>query len=592
MIQVRYITGTVALLFIAWGLLSSSPLTIEDVSITSLNFSITHQFLEPDDELSRIANDFMDRLIGIYRERNVDYWGNRGHPWLFKNQGLLLAGKVIKSEELGQFKVLIRNTNSNTCTASNYNIWVRVTGSEIIAGKAIPDDTTCSWTFPFEIQEAGDFGIQAKLISYLGQSDIEYVTCKKKRTGPVSTSLLSDWTPKEFTGFKFYLPMKQCCDVCSKRADCTHWISTKEKKSPVHCYFFNLNDPSTRRKKEDKPFVSASYWGVSRPYVGSIYLGCGWSYELSSVIPCVDNANDDRIPFIEDIISVEDVVTNFEDTSKFPICSLDEKVNGRWVDVKENETQCSEFKPDTKYGGQFPLQSFSKTDPGVCWFREDINDIATRCLEGDCPNLKKASQWRDSNVIQKVENSKYWGSWVPYEKCRYHLFTASELQNCITKKKINKIVCDGRSISRFLNVYVKQRADGINFYQGSDGADVLISTLRLPHRIWNDSYEVIKKRLKNMIPASSKHLKYFLSGMYISSERESHVLDDRAAHVTDTLSSPILKAKGWKEVNWHDISAAFTYESATQGDGLHIVGTPMKQIWTMVMNDLCQDTLS
>jgi len=500
----------------------------------------------------------------------------------------LLGAEVTKVKEKGHFEVVIRNTNSKDCNACDYNIWVRVTGTEIIAGKAKPDADKCRWTFSFQIHQAGVFTVQSKLISYLGAADIEYDTCKRQRGR--FPDFLSEWTPREFTGFKFYKPYLQCCDVCSKQDDCTHWLSGGGIKA--HCHFFNLNDNSTRRESSLNVYSGTVMQGESRPYVGSIFLGCGWSYELASEHPCIDNANDDRIPFIEEAITVshDNTVVAEIESKALPICSLDHRVNGRWVDVKE-KVKCSKVEDDSKFEKRFPIQRFARTDLGVCWFRENVNAISSRCLEGGCNALKKSSRWRDSSFIRKVNSSDYWGTWVPYEKCRYHLLTSSDLQKCVTKKKISSITTIGVSIAKFLRVYVNQRNEDIQLHRGSDGVQVEINTLKLPHLIWHESYKTIKDEFERFEAADATTLKYFLSGMYISSEREAHVLDDHASYVSDTISSPILKGKGWKEVYWHDISAAFTYDSATQGDGLHVVGVPMKQIWTMVMNDICNDVL-
>jgi hypothetical protein len=38
------------------------------------------------------------------------------------------------------------------------------------------------------------------------------------------------------------------------------------------------------------------------------------------------------------------------------------------------------------------------------------------------------------------------------------------------------------------------------------------------------------------------------------------------------VARPALEARGWKEVDWVNVSMALSYEGATQYDGLHVVG--------------------
>ena len=47
--------------------------------------------------------------------------------------------------------------------------------------------------------------------------------------------------------------------------------------------------------------------------------------------------------------------------------------------------------------------------------------------------------------------------------------------------------------------------------------------------------------------------------------------------------------KGHKMLNAFDMSAAFTYETATQFDGMHIVGPPMKMMITKLFHHICTE---
>jgi hypothetical protein len=74
----------------------------------------------------------------------------------------------------------------------------------------------------------------------------------------------------------------------------------------------------------------------------------------------------------------------------------------------------------------------------------------------------------------------------------------------------------------------------------------------------------------------------YMPGPFLSSEREDHVNQGRAEVFTE-ITRPILTRKGWIEVEWFSISQALSFDSATQNDGLHVVGPAMKQLFNQIM---------
>ena len=48
-----------------------------------------------------------------------------------------------------------------------------------------------------------------------------------------------------------------------------------------------------------------------------------------------------------------------------------------------------------------------------------------------------------------------------------------------------------------------------------------------------------------------------------------------------------LVPKGYKMINGFDVTAAFTYDTAGQFDGMHIVGPPIRSIVTKFFHHLC-----
>ena len=63
-----------------------------------------------------------------------------------------------------------------------------------------------------------------------------------------------------------------------------------------------------------------------------------------------------------------------------------------------------------------------------------------------------------------------------------------------------------------------------------------------------------------------------VTSAYLSSEREINAYVGRMEAI-DRLSYPIMKAKGYQMIDMHDMTPAFTYDTATQFDGMHIIGT-------------------
>jgi hypothetical protein len=51
-----------------------------------------------------------------------------------------------------------------------------------------------------------------------------------------------------------------------------------------------------------------------------------------------------------------------------------------------------------------------------------------------------------------------------------------------------------------------------------------------------------------------------------------------------TIVPKIMEPKGYKMINTFDMSAAFPYDTATQMDGMHVIGPPMKMVVTKLLH--------
>ena len=94
---------------------------------------------------------------------------------------------------------------------------------------------------------------------------------------------------------------------------------------------------------------------------------------------------------------------------------------------------------------------------------------------------------------------------------------------------------------------------------------------------------------KEPVPNHTEY--YVVNPFYWSSEREPHVHVGSAEKMAP-LMEQILQPKGYKILNGLDLTKAFTFDTATQTDGLHIIGPPMKMLLTMVFHDLCMNVVN
>ena len=80
-----------------------------------------------------------------------------------------------------------------------------------------------------------------------------------------------------------------------------------------------------------------------------------------------------------------------------------------------------------------------------------------------------------------------------------------------------------------------------------------------------------------------------MSTFFLSSEREPLLYHDYQYNMS-VLSDNILREKGWTMLNAYDPSAAFTYDSAGQNDGMHLLGPPMKLVVTKLFHYMCSNS--
>ena len=72
----------------------------------------------------------------------------------------------------------------------------------------------------------------------------------------------------------------------------------------------------------------------------------------------------------------------------------------------------------------------------------------------------------------------------------------------------------------------------------------------------------------------------------MSSEREAHITAERTARFVD-IARDRFRSKHIDIIDWVNSSIALTFDAATQNDGMHVVGPPMKALFNQLMHTMC-----
>ena len=511
---------------------------------------------------------------------NYSYFSEyRGRGWLYTRHDMVLHGYVLKDRQL-----LVQSTTP--CDPALITIWARVTGPVTIAGKMTPGKVpNCEWVFDFDVQVEGSYKVEAKLVVWNGNAPFHLNKCRTRHMLPASGSkgsgrngtdpMRDEVLLRKITGFKFYDEEASCCEVCARDFRCTRWETDKVDK----CRVYGKKTSTGRRMS-----VAS---GEQRKELTSYYMGCGWSFYLLPDHPCNETSNDDEIEIENPRFNVTSKRADSVSLSQFwtkhrqlPYCTnLDDMARGRWVDLPAHvKKKCGLPKYDVR--APIGVSHYYPDQASVCWMGDTLPALTRRCMEPSCKQIRKSTEWRGSEMLQT--RSEYRGFWAPL-KCKLRYFSDKDVQQCVNEKNLKDVVLDGSSIAGFLRFYFNHRKTNITWMNRTDSNLIRLSTLKMPHLLWHSTDAEIIKILRNT--KSEKFKKsYVVSSMFISSEREAHVNVDRGLRVTELAQKYLSQ---FRVIDWVNSSAAFTYETATQTDGLHIIGPPMKLVWNMFWNDLC-----
>lgn len=511
-------------------------------------------------------------------------------------------------------------------------IWVRVDGPEIFAGKAkmvpqlVPSNDKwqpCQWSFPFDLAIPGDYRVDAKLLLWNGAVEFDGMTqCAEQTKEENGTAVMHEYPQRAgFKGFKMYDPVLACCEICTRLGPgCRQWATPPLQlpqpslaSNGCDLFFGNDTDPALvpvshlipnatvtlpysgrRQRIMDRRLLGAAkvkqMHGAPYELPTMQFLGCGWSYHYTLDFPCLSGNLDDRVPMSARSFTLPPAVGELDpvEDPQLPLCTIANEAQGehygRWVRAPyPGPEACPEpWKADPQFNTRFDITMVDPHRPN-CWHRDNLSVVGHKCMEVNCKLIDPTSRWM-SDLHQEKE---WYGTWQPYN-CRYIEFTNEQLSRCLVEQKISSIRTDGASISQYLNEYLDQRLKDVALYdQIPHSRNIVLSTLRLLARAKLPLYK-IEEAFQNYPNSTDFNTWYFTSGLFLSSERDIWTQVERMEEL-QRLAAKVMVPKGHKMLNAFDMSAAFTYETATQFDGMHIVGPPMKMMITKLFHHICTE---
>lgn len=552
-------------------------------------------------------------------------WKMRGLGYLYTNRDIVLAGVLppTNSTSVGPLSIRIVNAHPKATMAKDdcdkLTIWVRVAGPEIFAGSAtarpFPSiDSSCYWTFDVNIEVPGVYHIDAKALLWNGKTpDMSKNKCQVQHNTKVSRDIREQYPIHYgFQGFKVYFPDRVCCEICSRmRPYCKYWSSPPWKlPDPNHVMngcelFFDQATPDDfiprshllgdlqnvtlphRRKLNTVEIFSGQPHSSESAY----FVGCGWSQWFTLDFPCVSGELDDKVYFSTDSLQISGTGTVPTATEPLPLCTLENErmgqSTGRWVREPwpKPEACPGTMEPDVQIT-RFSVMKHDGLRPH-CWHRDDLTLIGHNCVEMNCRLIRGSSKW-----ISPMRSSHWNGVWRE-RTCDYLEYTDEQLQKCIDLRKIISMTTIGQSIASYLDVYLKQRVGHLRFFQNTsdpEAINVALSTMSMLHHAGDPDEPLRTKWTSELQKTAPDQELFVVSGFYLSSERETHTHVERMLQLSNILDD-VAELTGSRFLNAFNLSAAFTFDTATQFDGMHLIGPPMKMIITKLFHHLCKSVV-
>jgi hypothetical protein len=504
-------------------------------------------------------------LMGLSRR-----WKMRGIGYLYSYRNMALKASSVPERPVeGQNSIIIENVHPNAALSRNdchlLTIWVRVDGPEIFAGMAqavqpegADDSSSCYWEFTYDLQLGGAYRIDAKVLMWNGLARVDGEDDNKSQcevyTGKATQAIMDEYPIHAgFVGFKLYSPTQSCCEICTRLAPyCRYWASPalgieKPARTTNGCELFfkegtpedyiplshliktanstAVSPPQRRRLNKQtwhRRLEVDAFHGPPHNNPTSYFLGCGWSNWFTLDFPCESGDLDDRIHLAQSTFSFTPQPLKSLH-APLPLCTIEsesfENSNGRWVrEPWPGPDKCpSAMAVDKDFKKRFDIMKNDGAHPH-CWHRDNLSRVGHRCVEMNCRLIEKESKW-----ISPLHEEKNWfGVWRPYD-CDYLEFTDTELQQCVSKRKIKLMKTQGASIAAYIRQYLELRLKNITLHDSSDpdAIKVTIDTLKLLNL--NGAVSMLENKLNKMPVVGKNEEYYWVTGFFLTSERETHV---------------------------------------------------------------------
>jgi hypothetical protein len=188
--------------------------------------------------------------------------------------------------------------------------------------------------------------------------------------------------------------------------------------------------------------------------------------------------------------------------------------------------------------------------------------------------------------LSPLHREEQWsGHWKHDSGCKYFQYTNIELQQCIDSSKLYGVKVEGHSTASMVNGALLKRFENITFYNNDLGPQVKLTTYSLLHYCHNP--QGVKDYFENQAPNVAENEEFLrVSGCVLSSEREILCTSSRMRQYS-IWGDHYLTPKGYNMINAYDMTAAMTYDTAVQHDGMHIQGPPLAMILTKIFHYLC-----
>ena len=170
----------------------------------------------------------------------------------------------------------------------------------------------------------------------------------------------------------------------------------------------------------------------------------------------------------------------------------------------------------------------------------------------NCRLIPETSKWNASTLQHETKFNAVWRNY----HCDYLEFNNEQLSECFQKKRVKKVDVEGTSIAQMLGHYLDTRLENVKMYSGeaAGGKTMILSSASWPHLLWRGSEDHWRQKVAEL---PDQEYAYWVSPMFVTSEREPYVQVDRALQLIE-FAEPLLKAKGYHMINLFDPSAAMT----------------------------------